>query len=94
MSKIQDVLRIRNMEPNSRFGVRDEFLNTHIKLYNIINPKGGSAWQYKRIKEKEANVAGGQVQGAYAWHEVFYPKHNGKYIEEILVELWYERIYV
>lgn len=54
------------MEPNSRFGVRDEFLKTHIKLYNIINPKEGSAWQYKSIKEKEANVAGGQVQGAYA----------------------------
>ena len=31
-----------------------------------MNPKGGSAWQYKRIKEKEASVAGGQVQGAYA----------------------------
>ena len=59
-----------------------------------MNPKGGSAWQYKRIKEKEASVTAGQAQGECAWHEVFYPNHNGKYIEEILVGLWYEWIYV
>ena len=27
-----------------------------------MNPKGGSAWQYKRIKEKEASVTAGQAQ--------------------------------
>lgn len=31
-----------------------------------MNPKGGSAWQYKRIKEKEASVTAGQAQGECA----------------------------
>ena len=58
-----------------------------------MNPKAGSAQQLKRIKEKEASVNGGQVQGECAWHEVFYPKSNGKSIEEILVGLCSESIY-
>lgn len=31
-----------------------------------MNPKRGSAWQYKRIKEKEASVTAGQAQGKCA----------------------------
>lgn len=57
-----------------------------------MNPEAGSACQFKEVKDKEVNMTRGQVQGECSWHEIIYPKSNGKSIEEVLVGLWHEWI--
>lgn len=56
------MFRTGNTKPKSgESGINS--LKNDIKLFYIMNYKAGGTWQLKRIKEKGASVATGQVQG-------------------------------